>query len=200
MTEFYLIRHGITSAIGHSLTGRLPGFPLTGQGIFQAKKLAKRLRHVGIQEIYSSPSARARETAAFIGSALGLEVVEDPAFCEIDVGEWSGRLFDELNDTPEFALFNSMRSLSRPPSGEMMLEAQTRAVTQLLRLAQQHDQHVVAIVSHADLIKAALAYFLGIPLDLIHRLEIGLCSFSILRLSSDAVQVIAVNRHAEDEA
>jgi probable phosphoglycerate mutase len=197
MTDFYLIRHGATDAIGKSFTGRLPGVPLTSEGTTQASRLATRLGAESIQNIYSSPSTRALQTASHLGEALGLAVVEDPAFCEIDIGDWSGRLFTDLRGMTDFARFNSVRSLSRPPSGEIMLEVQARAVAQFLRLANRHPDSVLAIVTHSDVIKASLAYFLGIPIDLAHRLEIGLCGYSIVRLGPDSVQVVAINRHAD---
>lgn len=188
----------MTDAIGHSFTGRLPGVTLNSEGVAQAKQLGRRLNAAGIRKIYSSPSTRALETANSLGQTLGLEVIEEPCFSEIEVGEWSGQLFEDLNARPDFRLFNSVRSLSRPPGGEMMIEVQGRVVGRLLQLAQQHDGETVAVVSHSDVIKAALAYFLGTPLDLAYRLEIGLCSHSILRLGSGTAHVIAINRDVQD--
>lgn len=75
-----------------------------------------------------------------------------------------------------------------------MLEVQTRAVSELLQIARRDTHCAIVVVSHADVIKAALAYFLGIPLDLAYRLEIGLASISIVRLSVVEAHVVAINR------
>jgi probable phosphoglycerate mutase len=49
------------------------------------------------------------------------------------------------------------------------------------------------VVSHGDVIRAALLFALGMPLDLYARLEIGLASLSTLRLDDSGVRVSAVN-------
>jgi len=194
MTTFYLIRHGATDAIGQSFTGRLPGVSLNTEGRQQAQALAASFPKVPLAGLYASPSDRAQETAAALSAAVQRTVQCDPHFDEIHIGDWSGRTFEELNEFAGFRDFNSHRSLSRPPGGEMMLEVQSRVVSRLLQLAATHPEGHVAVVTHADVIKAALAYCLGIPLDLTHRLEIGLCSMSIVRLACDYVQVVAINR------
>ena len=47
---------------------------LTEQGRIQARACAERLRHEGIEEIWTSPLGRAAETAAFTAETLGLPV------------------------------------------------------------------------------------------------------------------------------
>jgi probable phosphoglycerate mutase len=194
MTEVYLIRHGATDAIGRSFTGRLPGVHLNGEGGRQATVLARYFAQIKLDVIFSSPSERARETANPIAASHSLTVCSNAAFAEIDVGKWSGESFEKLAADSAFQLFNSARSLSRPPSGEMMLEVQTRAVSELLRIAERHAGNVIAMVSHADVIRAVLAYFLGMPIDLSQRLEIALASISLVRLSPSHVQIIYVNQ------
>ncbi len=197
MTDIYLLRHGATDAIGHCFSGRLRGVCLNAEGRMQAAALARQLRDANIRVIYSSPSDRARETAGTIAEAIGISIQSNAAFDEIDVGQWTGEPFGTLDCNPEFQRFNSIRSLSRPPSGETMLEVQSRVVGELLRIMSEAGNCSLAVVSHSDVIKAALAYFLGIPIDLASRLEIGLCSISLVRLSLDQVHVVAINRLPE---
>ena len=61
----YLVRHGLPDYETDSL---LP------DGKLQAESVGRRLARVGIDEIYSSPLGRARETAAPLARELGLEV------------------------------------------------------------------------------------------------------------------------------
>ena len=78
-----------------------------------------------------------------------------------------------------------------------MVETQARMVAELLGLREQYPNESVAAVSHADPIRSALAYFLGMPLDLYYRLEISPASASVLKLEEWGPQVLAVNRVCE---
>jgi probable phosphoglycerate mutase len=51
----------------------------------------------------------------------------------------------------------------------------------------------VAIVSHSDVIKAVLAHYLGVHLDLFQRIEISPASVSILAIYSWGARVIRLN-------
>lgn len=193
MTCLYLVRHGATDAIGRCFTGRQAGVELNATGRRQAQLLADRLRDQRIAAIFSSPCDRARQTAEIIAAVLQLTVEERDAFNEVDIGQWCGVSFEELEKEKDFRLFNSARSLTRPPSGELALEVQSRAVTEVLRIVHQCDGCSVLIVTHADVIRAALAYFLGIPVDLARRLTVDLASVSVLEIAPDHVQVVKVN-------
>ncbi|HVN84215.1 MAG TPA: histidine phosphatase family protein [Candidatus Binatia bacterium] len=61
--------------------------PLTELGQRQADELAQHLSGLGLAALYSSPLARARQTAAAIGAALELEPTVVNGLAEIRVGE-----------------------------------------------------------------------------------------------------------------
>jgi probable phosphoglycerate mutase len=193
MTCLYLVRHGATDAIDRSFTGRLTGVDLNEAGRRQAAMLADRFRSEPIRAIYSSPSDRARQTAEAIAGAAGIRVQETCAFHEIEIGEWTGATFEALREQEDFQLFNAARSLTRPPAGELMIEVQSRAVAELLRIAQVCGDCSVVVVTHADVIKSVLAYFLGMPVDLAYRLVIDLASVSTMELGKGSVRVLRVN-------
>ena len=73
------------------------------------------------------------------------------------------------------------------------MEAQSRIVGELRRLAQEHEDQNVAVVTHADVIKAALAYFGGIHVDLIDRLEVPPCSVNVLEMDGDHARAMTFN-------
>lgn len=79
-----------------------------------------------------------------------------------------------------------------------MLEVQARFVGEMLRLRTEHPQAAIALVSHADPIRAAVAYFLGAPGDLFGRIEIGLASTSMLTLDDYGACVVRLNETVED--
>jgi probable phosphomutase (TIGR03848 family) len=193
MTRFLLIRHANTDSVGKRLSGRMPGIHLNEQGRKQAQTLAGRLMPLPLTAIYSSPLERAVETAAAIAKAMNLQTIINESFLEIDFGEWTNFLFEELESQPQYQLFNSFRSCTRIPEGELMLEAQARIIGGLQKLYKQHLNETVAIVSHSDLIKSAIAYYAGIHLDLFQRIAISPASVSIIELYDETARILLVN-------
>jgi broad specificity phosphatase PhoE len=108
-------------------------------------------------------------------------------------GSWEGKSFEELEREQEWLRFNTLRSLVRPPGGELMIETQARMVRQLECLHRRHRDEMVAAVSHGDPLRAAVAFCLGIPLDLLLRFEIGLASVSVVQFGEHAPRVLCVN-------
>jgi probable phosphoglycerate mutase len=196
MTTLLLIRHGMTDAVGRRLTGRLPGVHLNELGQRQARALAARLASQPISAIYASPLERTLETAREIAATRGLEVVVRPALVESDFGEWSGRSLAELAGDPVYQLFNRVRSITEPPGGEHFSAVQARMASELLRIRDAHRDQTVAVVSHADPLRAALCVFLGIGIDLMQELELAPASVSTLRLTEDSVLLLSMNETA----
>jgi probable phosphoglycerate mutase len=193
VTRLLLIRHGQTDAVDRYLAGTAAGVPLNETGRAQAERLAVLLRQVPLSAVASSPLTRTRETAAPIAESHGLDVQVVPRLTEFDVGQWTGRTFRELEPDPEWRRFNAVRSIVRPPGGELMIEVQQRAVSALFDLAAEHSEQTIAVVSHADVIRAALMFFLGIPIDLLHRLDIAPARISIVTLNGYTPVVTQVN-------
>jgi len=197
MTTFFLIRHGSCAALRQTLWGRTPGVCLSEKGKLQAQRLAERLRGIALQAIYSSPLERAVETAETIARAMNLEVDRNPAFNEIDIGDWTGQSFDTLSSDERWRHFNAVRSAIRIPGGESFLEVQTRVVNELERLSMRHVDARVGIVSHADIIKAAITYFAAIPIDLLHRIEISPGSVNVIALDDGNATLLTINNKCE---
>lgn len=191
-TTLLLIRHGLNDAVGVRLAGREP-VPLNSVGLEQARGLVSRLAGVRIDAIYVSPLVRTHQTAAPLAEARGLDVNEMPDAIEFGMGEWDGRRFDDLKRDEGWRLFNTQRSLTRGPGGELMLEVQTRFVTALLEAAGRHAGGTIAVFSHADLIRAAVLYFGGMPMDFFHRLDVAPASICAIALRPDGPALMKVN-------
>src|SRR4051794_32131341 len=193
MTRFLLIRHALNDTVGLRFAGRMPGVELNEEGKGQAAELAERLGKQPIKAIYSSPLERSLATAQPLADKLKLKVETVDEFTELDMGEWTGRDFEEIRGCSYFRVFNEFRSCTPAPAGELMLEAQARVIGGLLRLRPKHEGETVAVVSHADPIKAAICYFAGIPLDMFHRFEISPVSVSVVDLGSEFAKVVVTN-------
>jgi probable phosphomutase (TIGR03848 family) len=197
MTTFLLVRHATNSTVGKILAGRMEGVSLNEEGISQAHELAARLAHLPVAAIYSSPLERAVETAAPIAAQLNLQTITSEDFLEIAFGDWTNTSFEELKSSQTFHRFNSFRSCTRTPGGETMLEAQLRIVNGLQTLHKSHRDQVVAVVSHGDVLKAAILFYAGMPLDLFQRIEISPASVSIVQIDDDTVRILLLNHTGE---
>jgi probable phosphoglycerate mutase len=193
MTTFLLIRHGHTDWIGKAIAGRSPGVGLSAEGAEQALNLPRRVRNVAITAICSSPLQRTRETAEPLAQERRLPVEIRPRLIEVDFGSWTGKTMTELDADPLWKRFNTLRGSTRAPGGELMLDVQSRMVDELEELRRLHGGNTVAVVSHQDAIKAALAHYAGIPLDLFHRFEISPASVSVLQLAEWGPRIVSVN-------
>jgi broad specificity phosphatase PhoE len=192
VTTFFLIRHASCSGLGHTLWGRTAGICVNEKGEMQAQRLAERFKNVTLNAIYSSPLDRALQTAEVLARNMKLEVKKSTAANEIDFGEWTGKTFDELSGDDQWRRFNSHRSMTTIPGGESFLEVQNR-MKEIDARARQHGNARVAIVSHADVIRAAVAYFATTPIDLIERFEISPCSVSVVVVNEHGARVVTVN-------
>jgi probable phosphoglycerate mutase len=198
MARLLLIRHAPTAETGKSLSGRLPGFSLTEAGREMADDLGRRLTTVALAALYSSPLERTWETAQAIARhqrrGTARTVVQQTGLIEVDYGTWSGRPFRTLYKLAGWQTVRTAPSRIRFPGGESLLEAQARAVSTCEELARAHRGKVIGLVTHADVIKAAIAHFLGQPLDLFNRLEVSPASVSVLDLAPDRPpRLVALN-------
>ena len=99
----------------------------------------------------------------------------------------------DLAQRDDWRRFNTFRSGTRAPGGEFVLETQTRVVRKIIALAGEHRDQTVAIVSHGDPLRAAVAYFMGIPLDMLLRFEVHPASLSVLSFGEWGSKVLCVN-------
>jgi broad specificity phosphatase PhoE len=74
-----------------------------------------------------------------------------------------------------------------------MIAIQARMIAALDRLRHRHPTDCVAIFSHGDVIKAALAHYAGIHLDLFQRLEIDLASVTVIEVADHGPAIVCVN-------
>lgn len=178
-----LVRHGVTAETGRILTGRLPGVSLSEEGITQADSVAQRLASTKLAGVYTSPLERCRETAAAIARTRGLRPRIDRRFIEVDYGRWSGRRLNDLRQLRAWSRLLETPSRFRFPGGsESLGGAQQRAVAGVEVLALRYPEKTIALVSHNDIIRLVLAYYLGMPTDLVHRLHVGPTSVSVVEL------------------
>jgi probable phosphomutase (TIGR03848 family) len=180
MHRLLLVRHAVTAMTGAALSGWTPGIDLSDQGRTQARALAERLAPVPLDAVCSSPLERCRQTAAAVAEPRGLtvDVVDDLG--EVRYGAWTGRKLSELAKEDLWRVVQHLPSGARFPEGESLYEMQVRAVAACERLRAAYPGKTVLVCSHADVIKAVTAHYLGMHLDLYQRLVVAPASVTAL--------------------
>ncbi|OGX40244.1 MAG: hypothetical protein A3C53_01505, partial [Omnitrophica WOR_2 bacterium RIFCSPHIGHO2_02_FULL_68_15] len=181
----YLIRHGEST---WNAQGRVQGWGdarLSAKGVAQAQAVARRLRRVPLQRLYTSPLARAAQTAAAIGARAHLPIHPVADFREVGLGVWEGVPVKRLR-TRYPALYRkwlTAPSKTRIPDGEGIPAFQRRVLAAFRGVLEETlSGGSVAIVTHGGVIRAILAHVLGIPFDPLMR-GISLGNTSITRLA-----------------
>ncbi|MEU5690978.1 histidine phosphatase family protein [Actinosynnema sp. NPDC020468] len=159
--KLVLVRHGETASnVGMVLDSRPPGPPLTEAGVAQAAALAESLPGP-VTAVYASVAVRARQTAAPLAAAHGLEVRVVDGVHEIDCGDLEGR-----DDRASFEVFVSVvrqwaeGSLDVPiPGGESGRQVLDRFLAAVDKVVADHAaDDTVVLVSHGGALRmAALA-------------------------------------------
>lgn len=182
MTTLLLIRHGVTAATGRRLGGRTQA-ELSEDGRAQARRAGERIADLPVRAVYASPLARTWQTAELVGAAVGREPVACDGLLEVDYGRWTDRPLKSVARTKMWPVIQARPSLAAFPDGETIRAAQLRAADAVEQLVARHKRAVIVAVSHADVIKTLVAFYLALPLDSFQRLHVAPASLTVLSLS-----------------
>lgn len=191
-TRLTLMRHGETT---WNAARRFQGFadsPLSDIGREQARRAADHLKKAGIAGIVASDLMRAHDTAKIVGDALGLTVRTDHRLREIDVGDWQGKSFDEIQQGAAIAHWQtpSFYYEFRFPGGESRAELGQRAVAALRDIARE-GQHTL-VVAHGGTIRMALFVLFNVtdiehvPNATLTRLRVNEEKWELIDIAQDA--------------
>lgn len=192
-TILLLVRHALNDWVGERLAGWTPNVHLSDKGRAQAEALAQRLAEWPIAAVYTSPLERAVETAQAIVAPHHQEIQIREGVGEVQYGEWTGKSIKELSEEDGWQVVQFYPSGARFPGGEAIREMQARAVAELDAIVAAHRSQMVVVVSHADVIKAALAHYVGLHLDLFQRLVISPSSLNMLTFTPLGPRLICLN-------
>jgi broad specificity phosphatase PhoE len=188
-----LVRHAHTTAVGLYLAGRAAGVALSDAGRSQRTLLADAMSHLPMAAVYSSPLERALQTAMPLAERRGLRVRIREDLTEVDFGAWTGKRFTELAQLPEWRAYNTHRATAPVPGGEDASALTARVTSALESIRIAHAGACVAVVTHAEVIRAALLSYLRLSLDRFHQFEIEPASVTSIVLSMGGARVVTIN-------
>jgi broad specificity phosphatase PhoE len=187
----YFIRHGQTDWNREKrIMGRRP-VPINDIGKERVLKTAEFLSGDGIDMIYSGTLKRTRQTADIFSNVWGVNIQEDSRLDESPFQQWVGKRYKELKDDPDFKLYTAKPSQSNFSENEDMSGIRKR-VTEFIEEIEQKENKKAAIISHSDVIKPALTYFLRMDLDMMHRITIENASVTLVA-AGDIPRVLYMN-------
>ena len=168
-----LLRHGQTS---WNAAGRVQGqleSELDETGHRQAAAVAPVIAALEPATLWSSDSARARQTAAYVAKETRLDPTFDARLREYHLGERQGMTHDEYAAAApeEFARFHQ-GDFEVVPGGESGAEVRARTVGALTELLGAVGPGETALaISHGAAIRVAVVGLLGWPAEQVHALR-----------------------------
>lgn len=194
MTAFLVLRHAQHDWVGRGIAGRQPDVSLNEQGRQQAQELVQRLANVPIDVIVCSPQPRTHQTAQPIAAARGLPIETHPGIDEVDMGDWVGMSFTDLDALGEpWRHWVERRGSAHPPGGEAFADVPRRAMAALRDLHQAHPNETVLVVSHGDVIKSIVATVMKMSLDDLETFDIQPASATKIAMHGHWTRVELLN-------
>ncbi len=150
--------------------------PLNDAGQAEIEKICDFLKRRGIKnnKIYSSPALRSTQSASMISKLFkqDFEVVEDlhPRKC----GDFNGLTFEQVDEKFPDALDKLINcpEAAVPDNAESVTAFINRVNDSLNRIIEQNLGNRIIIVTHKDIIKAAIVSALNIPHSSLHRIYV----------------------------
>lgn len=192
--QLLLVRHG--ESLGN-VTRQLQGRedPLTDRGRRQAREIAAHLAERGdIIALYTSPLARAFETAQIIGGAIGRAPEPFEELAEIDIGDAAGLTFQEwaarFPQEAERFRRSGVDYIWRGGESGRQLGARTAAIIDQIVGAHRLEDGAVVVVSHGGALAWMIAYLLREPREEWPRHQLDNCSLTEVTIDPHDAQAI----------
>jgi broad specificity phosphatase PhoE len=186
-----LLRHGESEG---NVLRRIQGwhdYPLTDRGHRQAALAAQRLSTVPAVALYTSPLARARQTAAAVEAVTGLDAVELPALREYCFGEAQGMTWDEA--AARWGFSDNDWGVGHVPGEEGMEAFRARVSTLFEALAQRHEADLAICVLHAGTLGALVEHLCGLKPHDHAALYSGNCGIGVVEQINGRSVLVMLN-------
>ena len=181
--KLLLVRHAETEGNNKGIFLGLIDEDLNQNGMFQASKLALKLKHEKIDVIFSSDLKRARKTAEIINKYHQLPVKSTKMLRERNFGNFQGKSKESL--------FNAVKESNmefhryKPQDGESCLEVKQRIVNFFKKIVRKYSDKTVLFVTHGAVIMELLFYLTKLSRNKFKELEQDKTALSIIKINRD---------------
>lgn len=187
----HLVRHGEVHNPHHLAYASLPGFRLSALGVRQAREAGRYLARRPIQAVWSSPLARAMETAKNLAAPHQSNIRVLPDLVEWRLlDRWAGHPWEKLAE-----LFpGEVEAYLHHPwdldfASETLEELADRIAGAVRKVEGTTTGGEVAVVGHQDPIQAGRLALTGRPLDQLFRDRPGHGTVITLRPGSSWTEI-----------
>ncbi|HEY3521506.1 MAG TPA: histidine phosphatase family protein [Rhodanobacteraceae bacterium] len=176
------MRHAACAPGERILLGHALDPPLDARGLAQARELAHALKPETPQRVETSPRRRTRQTARAIASLANCPLRVAPELDELDFGDWGGCAFADLEEDAQWRRWNRERGAARTPAGVTIASVQKSLAGYFADLAAVCAGCTLVLVTHAEVIRAALLLALHADPDGWQHYEIAPASVTRLAM------------------
>lgn len=158
--EIVLVRHALPVRVDEAPDGATADPGLAPRGLEQARRVVRALAGDEVTALYTSPAARARQTAQPLAEALGLDPVVEPGIAEFDSADRSYVPVEELRAAGDPRWLALARG-DLYSAGVDPVAFRARVVAAVEGLAARHPGGRAVLFTHAGTCNAYLGHLLG---------------------------------------
>ncbi len=178
--KLYLVRHGETQSNSQKIIQGQANTNLNDIGRQQARNLASVLKKENITKIYSSDLSRAKETAEIINEQLKVEMTLTSQLRELDMGNWEGKSFLEIQKIPHFEYWMLQPTkLDEVRGGEKLTDLRNR-IEDFMQSTKNESGNIL-IVTHGIALTTFILSVLNSSMDNIWKVMVNNASLSVIR-------------------
>ena len=195
MTRVWLIRHGEPEEKSRNLCYGSLNLGLSASGRSQIATVAEYLKNEPISSIYSSPRARALESAALLTAGTSRPLHVTPALAEMSFGDFEGLSYDEIAARYPDIYRQWMNTPTKVqfPNGGSFAEMRTRVLQAFHSITAGSQGQTIALVSHGGVNRILIAWALQMPDDCLFRLAQRHAAVNLLEFSEGVPSVQMLN-------
>lgn len=207
--KLILIRHGESEG---NVQRKFSGFQdvnLTKKGIWQAERLAYRLKELPVDVVYCSDLKRARHTAEIVFGSRGIDIIPNSSLREMNFGIWEGYTFEEVmarygNGNEIKSWLRNIKEEINIPQGESLADLNNRVMTELNKILEEHKKadkdKTIGLVCHGGTIRVILCNALNMKLKYMWNIEQYSTALNIINYYDHKAFVTLINdtSHLED--
>ena len=167
---------------------------LSPLGHEQGAALAKWIQDTKLDAIYASPMLRVQQTIAPLVAACGLEPVIMRDLREVDFGDWTGLVWNEVMEKFGVHAFDWLEVLDGPgiPNGESAAAIKARVTPCLTQILHDNPHRSVAIACHGGIIRVLLSQLLDWPLSRMAHFNIEYGSVTVVELVPEKKHAVEI--------
>lgn len=195
MTRLVLVRHGQTHTPQEPWFRGQVDVPLDAVGLAQAEATARRvMAEWPPQAVYSSPLARAQQTAELIAQPLGLDVHIRAGLTDINYGAWQGLQAREVRARwfKALTVWSTRPHHAVIPGGETLAAVRKRALQVVQEIATAHPDETVVVVSHSVVNRLIVLRALGWTYERFWELQQRNCGLCLVEIEDPGAAVYRV--------